>query len=95
MTTDTPGLNERIATRRLLGIDTAGRHHRWDMVKRTLYVLDADETEVLHATHLGDRSLGDWVEFVTRECGGWARLHYSKTPFGGIQQVAGEGEEAI
>lgn len=85
MSTKTPALNERIASRRLLGVDTAGCKHRFDMVKQTVYVLTPDESDVLHAEEIGDRSLGDWVAFVTQECGGWATLHYSKTPFGGIE----------
>ena len=83
MATKNLASEERIASRRLLGIDTQGLEHRFDMVARTLYILD--EGDVIHAKEIGDRSLGDWVAFVEAECGGWETLHYSPTPFAGIE----------
>ena len=83
MATKNLASEERIASRRLLGIDAQGREHRFDMVARTLYVLD--DGAVVHAKDIGDRSLADWVAFVEQECGGWDSLHYSRTPFAGIE----------
>lgn len=84
-------VTERIATRRLLGVDTQGRDHRWDMVARTLYVLDGGE--VAHAKEIRDRPLGDWVAFVEQECGGWETLHFSPSPFDGLEAFAQAGAE--
>jgi hypothetical protein len=83
MTTKNLRTEERIASRRLLGIDGHGREHRWDMVAQTLYVLA--DGEVVHAEALGEEPLGTWVEFVAEECGGWETLHYAASPFDGVE----------
>lgn len=90
----TPELNERIASRRLLGVDTDGNKHRFDMIRQTVYVLLPDETAVIHAEHIGERPLGDWVDFVGRECGGWTTLHYSTSPLTRLADAVTTAERA-
>lgn len=82
MSTKTPNRQDTFDGTRRLGIDGRGLEHRWHLYERTVYVLD--NGDVVHAEHIGDGALTDWIEWVREYRGGWDTLYYSYAPFEGV-----------
>ena len=84
MSTKNPPTEERIASRRLLGVDVKGREYRWDSVYEMVYVFDGDEHLLTHT--VADHPLSEYVERVETEIG-WTDLHFSAHPFGALKKI--------
>lgn len=62
------------------GVDNEGRTHWYSSRENTVYV--AGEKFELDETRL--HRIGDWVEFVTKQCG-WEECRYHETLAGALE----------
>ena len=77
-----PGPSLEIVLRKpIIGIDGEGSTHRFDAIRRRIYVLTNDEIEVTE--HIGERHLKEWVDDVDEQRG-WRDHRYSERGISGL-----------
>lgn len=81
---ETPRL-ERVAQKPIVGIDGDGATHHFDAVRRTVYVVTADDIQ--RTEPLGARPLSAWVAYVAEQRG-WRDCRYTEQNF--ADQLAAE-----